>query len=187
MEFVEPIKEIGDIKAIKAILRQHSQRDVLFFVLGINTGITIRDLLSLKVKDVWDGNEPRKFLNITESHTFREKAFYLNRSAARELTTYLSNSNADQNDCLFKSKKNNNPITRQQAYRIVNQAAKDAGLTGKIGTHTLRKTFAYHAYQKGIAISIIAKILNHHSSSETLRYIGIDKHENNTVKVDVNL
>ncbi|WP_077324499.1 tyrosine-type recombinase/integrase [Virgibacillus siamensis] len=187
MEFVEPIKKPEDIKAIKELLRQHSQRDVLFFVLGINTGITIRDLLSLKVKDVWVHGEPKQFLTIPDFHTCQEKAFYLNRSVSRELTTYLSKNNADQNDYLFKSKKNNNPITRQQAYRIVNQAAKDAGMTGKIGTHTLRKTFAYHAYRKGIAISIIARILNHHSSSETLHYIGIDKHEKNIVKVDVNL
>jgi integrase len=53
--------------------------------------------------------------------------------------------------------------------------------------HTLRKTFGYHAYQKGIAISILMDIYNHHSPSETLKYIGINKDEKNVVKVDVNL
>lgn len=187
MEFVKPIKNLDDIKAIKKILKRHSQRDLLFFVLGINTGLRISDLLSLRVQDVWDGTKTRKFLLIKDFHTGIEKAFYLNRSVERELKTYLALVDLDQEDYLFKSKKNKNPITRQQAYRIVNQAAKDAGMTGKIGTHTLRKTFGYHAYRKGIAISFIAKIFNHHSSSETLRYIGIDKHEKHLVKVDVNL
>lgn len=187
MEFVEPIKKLDDIKAIKKILKQHSQRDLLFFVLGINTGLRISDLLSLRVNDVWDGAKVRNFLCITDNHTDEKKAFYLNKSVERELKTYLSIVDSDQQDYLFKSKKNDLPFTRQQAYRIVNQAAKDAGMTVKIGTHTLRKTFGYHAYRKGIAISFIAKIFNHHSSSETLHYIGIDKHEKHVVKVDVNL
>ncbi|WP_174615893.1 tyrosine-type recombinase/integrase [Virgibacillus ihumii] len=187
MEFVEPIKRLDDIKAIKKILKKHSQRDLLFFVLGINTGMRISDLLSLKVSDVWDDKKIRNFVCIMDSHAGEEKAFYLNKSVERELKNYLSSVDLDQQDYLFKSKKNNYPITRQQAYRIVNQAAKEAGMSEKIGTHTLRKTFGYHAYRKGIAISFIAKILNHHSSSETLRYIGVDKNEKQLVKVDVNL
>lgn len=187
MEFVEPIRRIDDIKKIKGILKRQSQRDLLFFVLGINTGLRISDLLSLRMNDVWDGVRIRKFIHITDPCTKEEKAFYLNKSVERELKIYLSGIDFDQMDYLFKSKKNNLPITRQQAYRIVNKAAKEAGMTGKIGTHTLRKTFGYHAYRKGIAVSIIANILNHHSSYETLHYIGIDKNEERLVKVDVNL
>ena len=93
----------------------------------------------------------------------------------------------EESDYLFKSRKNNNPITRQQAYRIINQAAREVGIEGNIGTHTLRKTFGYHAYRKGIAISILTKLFHHQSSAETLRYIGIDKNENYPIKVDVNL
>lgn len=187
MEFVEPIKRLADIKEMKRILKRQSQRDLLFFVLGINTGLRVSDLLSLRVNDVWDGTGIRKFIHITDPCTGEVKAFYLNKSVERELKTYLSGNSFNQMDYLFKSKKDNHPITRQQAYRIVNKAAKEAGITGKIGTHTLRKTFGYHAYRKGIAISIIAKIFNHHSSSETLHYIGIDKNEDHPVKVDVNL
>ena len=89
---------------------------------------------------------------------------------------------------LFKSKKNDLPITRQQAYRIINNAAKEVGIIENVGMHTLRKTFGYHAYQKGVAISIIKRIFNQHSTAETLKYIGIDKSENSPpIKVDVNL
>ena len=62
MEFVDPIKNIAEIKAMKQVLRQHSQRDLLFFVFGINTGIRVSDLLSLKVSDVWDGKAVKEFL-----------------------------------------------------------------------------------------------------------------------------
>jgi integrase len=187
LEYVNPIKDIEDIWTMKRILREHSQRDLLFFVLGINTGIRISDLLSLKVNDVWDGKAMKEFIYIDDESSGEKKAFFLNKSVERELKIYLSLDHFEPEDYLFKSKKNNQPITRQQAYRIVNQAGRDAGIPGKIGTHTLRKTFGYHAYRKGIAISILSKIFNHHSSTETLRYIGIDKNEEQIVRVDVNL
>lgn len=87
----------------------------------------------------------------------------------------------------YLNQKNNHPITRQQAYRIINHAAKEVGIQEKIGTHTLRKTFGYHAYRKGVAISILKNIFNQHSTAETLKYIGIDKNEQKLIKVDVNL
>lgn len=44
-------------------------------------------------------------------------------------------------DYLFKSRKGQNePITRIQAYRLLNAVAEKIGLE-EIGTHTLRKTF----------------------------------------------
>ena len=52
MEYVDPIRDINKINAIKRNLQQKSPRDFLLFVIGINTGIRVSDLLSLKVGDV---------------------------------------------------------------------------------------------------------------------------------------
>jgi site-specific recombinase XerD len=187
VEYVDPIKDIEQINAIKIILQKHSQRDLLLFVLGINTGVKISDLLFLKVEDVWDGTKMKEFLYIRDEKSEEKKAFYLNSRVEMVLETYLTHSSFKCNDFLFKSKKNDQPITRQQAYRIINHAAKEAGVPGKIGTHTLRKTFGYHALHKGIAISILMSIYHHHSPAETLRYLGVDKYEKYLIKVDVNL
>ncbi|ASV68858.1 tyrosine-type recombinase/integrase [Cytobacillus sp. FSL W7-1323] len=187
MEFVDPIKDIEDINKIKSELRLHSQRDVLLFVLGINTGIRVSDLLFLKVKDLWEEEGLKEFLYIKDEKNGDSRAFYLNNSILKELASYMKLFKLNDNDYLFKSKKNKQPITRQQAYRIINQAAKKVGVQGKIGTHTLRKTFGYHAYRKGIAISILMNIYNHNTPAETLRYIGIDKFDKKLIKVDVNL
>lgn len=187
MEYVNPIKDIDKINAIKHNLRKQSLRDLLFFVLGINTGIRVHDLLSLKVKDIWDGDNIKEFLYICDAKNEEQKAHYINNQVKTVLNSFLNSREFKANEYLFKSKKNELPITRQQAYRIINQAAKDVGITGKIGTHTLRKTFGYHAFRKGIAISIIMSIYNHQTHAETLRYIGIDKDEAQLIKVDVNL
>ncbi|MCM3570550.1 tyrosine-type recombinase/integrase [Neobacillus mesonae] len=187
MECVSPIKEISQINAIKEKLQRQSLRDYLLFVFGINTGIRVHDLLSLKVSDIWDGEEVREFLTLSAEKDDSPKVHYLNQQVKNALEQYLAGGVFHGEDFLFKSKKNNLPITRQQAYRIINGAAKEVGITEKIGMHTLRKTFGYHAYRKGIAISILMDIYNHHTHAETLRYIGIDKDEEPYIKVDVNL
>lgn len=187
MEFVNPIRDIENINAIKDILRKHSQRDLLLFVFGINTGIRVSDLLSIKVTDIWDGERVREFLYLRDEKSDETSAHYINHVVQGELEKYLSIHDFNESDYLFRSKKSNQPITRQQAYRIIHNAAKEVGIPDNIGMHTLRKTFGYHAYRKGIAISILMRIYHHHSPSETLKYIGIDKHDKHLVKVDVNL
>lgn len=187
MEYVEPIRDIESINKMKKVLANQSQRNLLLFVLGINTGIRVSDLLQLKVRDVWDREGIKEFLYLKDKNTEEMKAYYLNTNVQKELAKYLQQIHLQEDDYLFKSKKDNEPITRQQAYRIINHAAKEVGIEGKIGMHTLRKTFGYHAYRKGIAISLLMEIYNHHSPSETLKYIGIDQNDKRFVKIDVNL
>jgi integrase len=74
------------------------------------------------------------------------------------------------------SKKGVGPITRVQAYRILNRAARDCGLD-EIGTHTLRKTFGYHFYKANQNVVMLQQLFNHSSPSITLRYIGITQDE----------
>lgn len=186
MEFVEPIREIESINQIRSLLKQKSQRDYVLFVLGINTGLRISDLLNLTVDDVWDGKRVREFLTL--SNNPEGKAIFLNNNVRHALCAYVGDSDLGSDSFLFRTKKHNKPITRQQAYRIINQAARSVGIQGKVGTHTIRKTFGYHAYSKGIAVSIIQGIFGHASPSETLRYLGIDKEASKgLIRVDVNL
>jgi len=188
VEYVNPIRDIETIQKMKRVIGSHSTRDLLLFVLGINTGISLNDLLNLKVSDIWDGTKMSEFLEIIDEKTGEVKTFYLNSKVEEALLEYLSKNECESDDYLFKSKKNHNqPITRQQAYRIINNAAKEVGISEKIGTTTLRKTFGYHAYYKGVAISLIKSIFNHNSTAETLKYIGIEKNDKLPIKVDVNL
>ena len=89
MEYVNPIKKVADIKAMKQLLRQHSQRDLLFFVFGINTGMRVSDLLTLKVEDVWDGKKIKEFVSLKGGQTDEATDFYINHSVKEELKKYL--------------------------------------------------------------------------------------------------
>jgi integrase len=187
LEYVNPIRDLETINAMKMILRKQSQRDLLLFVFGINTGIRVSDLLSLKMMDVREENQIKEFLFLKDEKSGQTRAHYINHSIKQELEMYLSTLELTDDDYLFRSKKNHLPITRQQAYRIIHKAAEQVGIEEKIGMHTLRKTFGYHAYRKGIAISIIMDIFHHQTPSETLRYIGINKQDQELIKVDINL
>ena len=85
------------------------------------------------------------------------------------------------------SRKNKGFLLRQQAYKIINNVAKEVGIKEKIGTHTLRKTFGYHAYNKGYDIAIIQMLFNHSSPSVTLRYIGITQDNLDDVYLSLDL
>ncbi len=61
------------------------------------------------------------------------------------------------------------------------------GIKDRIGTHTLRKTFGYHAYKMGMDLSVIQKLLNHASPSITLSYIGITRDDLDNVYLSLNL
>ena len=56
MEFVEPIRDRETINLVKRILKEHGTRDYLLFLMGINSGLRISDILKLKVKDVLNKN-----------------------------------------------------------------------------------------------------------------------------------
>lgn len=181
LKYVNPIRDVRLIQQMKQVLRKRSERDYLLFVFGINTGIRINDLLHLKVRDVWDGKKVVEFLQL------RNQTFYINEKVKQAIEHYLTIHHLSLDHYLFPSKKDHKPITRQQAYRIINSAAKKVGIQERIGTHTIRKTFGYHAYQKGIAISLIQSVYGHSSTTETLRYIGIDPKDRQPMRIDVNL
>lgn len=78
MNTVEPIREMKHIQAIRTVLRDQSIRNELLFVLGINSGLRISDILTLKAGDVFRApGKPRNDLGIVEKKTGKTKRFYL--------------------------------------------------------------------------------------------------------------
>jgi integrase len=168
MEYVQPIRDKNKIERIKEILKHQSYRDYFMFVMGMNTGLRISDFLQLKVADI----KNKTHITIMEKKTGKDKRFPINGNLRTEIGAYVAA--LDEQDFLFPSKKTDKPITRIQAYRILNDAAAKVGLQ-EIGTHTLRKTFGYHFYQKTKDVALLQELFNHSAPSVTLRYIGINQ------------
>lgn len=170
MTTVDPIRKKTDIEKIKSVLLKMSYRDYLFFEVGINTGLRISDILKLKVSDI----RGKYYIELKEQKTGKMKKFRMNSVLKAELENYIMTKNDD--NYVFESlRTSGNPLERTRAYRILNQAAKIAKLSMKIGTHTMRKTFGFHFYRQTKDIALLQVLFNHSSPSVTLRYIGIDQ------------
>ena len=187
MEFVQPIRSLKQIETIKKLLKQQSLRDYCLFVLGINSGLRISDLLKLKISDVSEHGKVKDRIRLRETKTNKFKDFPISDNAKSAIREYLKSRQYNENEPLFISRKNKGFLMRQRAYKILNEAARSIGIKEKIGTHTLRKTFGYHAYNNGYDISLIQKLFNHSSPSITLRYIGITQDEMDNVYMNLDL
>lgn len=187
MEFVQPFRDLKQIDTIKKLLKQQNLRDYCLFVLGINSGLRISDLLKLRISDVSEKGKPKDRIRLRESKTNKFKDFPISDNAKSAIKEYLKTRTIAENEPLFISRKNKGFLLRQQAYRILNDVARLVGIKDKIGTHTLRKTFGYHAYNNGYDIAIIQKLFNHSSPSITLRYIGITQEQMDDVYLSLDL
>lgn len=167
---VEPIRSKKDIKKVEKILEAQSKRNLLLFVMGINFGLRITDILSLNVGDVKDKN----FIELYEKKTGKYKKIPVNSRLKPMFDEYTKGRKI--NEPLFLSYRNKR-LDRITSYNIIKEACRLAGLEEVVGTHTMRKTFGYHHYKKYNDVALLQKIFNHSSLAITLRYIGIDQEE----------
>ncbi|MFJ8265556.1 tyrosine-type recombinase/integrase [Peribacillus asahii] len=166
---VQPIRRLDQIESMKkALLKYCSYRDYMMFTIGINIGLRIGDLLQLCVKDLLDGTH----IVIVEQKTDKVKRFLINPQLRKEVRKYVRKMKLKSDDYLFPSRKGAGPITRVQAYRVLNKAAEMADVPD-VGTHTLRKTFGYLHYQKFKDLALLQQILNHSNQKDTMIYIGL--------------
>lgn len=183
MNEVQPIRKKADIQLMKKYLG--TGRNRLLFTIGINVGLRISDLLELKVSDLlFEDGSLRDYIRVNEEKTDKNRRLTLNSSIKKELKACGITEYSDA--YLFPSRKGNKPISRVQAWRILNDAATKIGIE-EIGTHTLRKTFGYHAYKQGAPIALLMRIFKHSSAAVTLAYIGIQQDSINDVYNGLNL
>ncbi|MBL7572639.1 tyrosine-type recombinase/integrase [Staphylococcus saccharolyticus] len=171
MNHVESIKSKIDIYRLYQVLKERSVRDYLFFKFAIHTGIRLTDLLNMTVKQLKSqkkGNIRTSWI-VEYEPTIKVK---IPDDLLQEMKDYIEELRLEDEDFTFRSTRTHQCLSRQQAYRIVHHAAERLDLQ-HVGLTTLRKTFAYHAFQSGISISIIQKYLGHRTIQETKKFIGL--------------
>ena len=197
MDFVQPIRDPKKIAQIKNQLKGAARfRDLLLFVMGINTALRISDLLNLTIGQLVDERGAiRQTFTIKEEKRGKRNVVTINASIREALALYLTEFEAIQANpahFVFFSTKHadhdyTRPLTRERAWQLVSQMCRAAGLSGNYGTHTLRKTWGYHARKSGVPMEIIMEKLNHTSFAMTKRYLGITDDELRQTAENLNL
>jgi integrase len=186
MKFVEPIRSIQKLNEIKSLLRDKwNIKDLLLIEHGINSALRVSDLLSLRIGDVIDDNwQPRDHYFIKELKTRKVSKVHITPKVKETIVLYQkkypSVASMPSNYIFFQSRSNEkwlNPISRQQARKIINKVCRAVWLTWQYWWHTLRKTRWYQARKKWISLPIIQEKLNHSSLSITKRYLWITDDE----------
>lgn len=191
----DPIRDMKDIFRISEyLINQKRYRDNMLFIVGINFGLRVSDLLVLRFADLIDPDCTFKdsfaILEKKTSNTRKIKQnryISINTAVVEAVTLYLENTpDVKLSDYLFRSESNrggnqNKPIHRNSVDRILKGIGNDLELGIHMSTHTLRKTFGLHQMVMSgndpRKLLLLQKIFGHSTSAMTLEYIGITSDE----------
>ena len=199
---VEPIRDEHTLIAVKKILKHMSLREWALFAFGINAALRISDLLGLRVGDVIgsDGSVCDQ-LDCTVAKTGRHLKVHLPPNAQDALQEYLEKGHPfpkkldaplfPANPSAVRHKTADTParkpVSRQWVNKVLKEAVERVEPDLDVGTHTMRKTWGYHAHQRHIPLGTIMDKLGHRSPSVTLRYLGINDDEVKRATLELNL
>ena len=154
------------------------------FMIGVSTGGRISELLSLTIGDVWQNQQPVSDLLFDKSIVKGgevSRAVPVNsdgRNAIESLIGWHSEKykTIAPTRPLFPSRNKNGTVAmnRQTAHEMLKKAFIDAGLNGKLATHSLRKSFAQRLYEESADIYLVQELLGHKNVSTTQKYLGVN-------------
>lgn len=178
---------MSDVKRMYSqLLINATPREAECFLIGCNLALRAGDLLKLRFDQLTDTH-----VTIIEQKTKKRKEFPVTkmvRDAVERLRIYYAEGG------FYKSKTDWKPTylfqsTSARTYHLCQpiciqwlglrykEAAKDLGFKVNINTHSMRKTYGYHAYENGADIHYLQAMFNHYHSRVTLKYIGVTKTE----------
>lgn len=195
MESVDPIRDKRAVAAMAGYLRSWSVKYYLLFEFGIHTGLRISDLRRLTyghvIEEYSSGRrrwaERIRIRELKTRKTNMERSILLKNTELGDIVKSCLSPITAWDDLtlpLFPSRVTGpegdiRSLGEWQVRHVLKKAADACGIPGRIGTHTMRKTFGYHYYKSTKDIAGLQSLFGHSSPSITLRYIGItqDDHD----------
>lgn len=162
----------------------YETRNRSLFLIGVSTGGRISELLSLTIGDVWQNATAVTDLLFDKSIVKGgevSRAVPVNSDGREAIEALIDWHRAKYATIapsrpLFPSRNQNGTVAmnRQTAHDMLKKTFMEAGLNGKLATHSLRKSFAQRLYEESSDIYLVQELLGHKNVSTTQKYLGVN-------------
>ena len=176
MNGCRPLTEAEAELVRKTFAGRYAARDRCLFLLGLYTGFRISELLRVRVRDVWRHGTAVHVLSLPRramkgQRTGRTMAVHEQARAAIAAWLAVMPQPWDDDTPLFRSQKGG-AMSRVQAWQILHDAYQANTLEGRLGTHSMRKTFAQRLYTRDHDALKVKHALGHQHLSTTEKYLA---------------
>jgi len=169
-----------EIKKLLEAINNRKSRLMISLLYGC--GLRVSELLNLKVNDL---NLNEKIGYIKQGKGRKDRIFNLPEFLFKELKEQAENQKSQGKEFLFSGKQGK--LTERNIQKIVQNAAKKAGINKQVHPHTLRHSFATHLLESGVDIRMIQELLGHADLSTTQIYTHISNEEIKKIKNPLDL
>jgi integrase len=150
-------------------------RDLALFNLAIDSKLRGCDLVSLRVRDVYQGAAVASRAIVMQRKTQRPVQFEITEAARESIHAWVARSQLRATSHLFPGRGDESHLSTRQYSRVVKDWVRSVGLDStRYGTHSLRRTKATLIYKRTKNIRAIQLLLGHTKLESTVRYLGIE-------------
>jgi len=150
-------------------VRSLKHRTILMVAYG--AGLRVSEVTHLKVSDV---DSQRSTLRVRDGKGQKDRDVMLSPRLLASLRQYWK-AVRPQGDFFFPGARPHRPITRVAVFHACQAAAKAAGITKRVGPHTLRHSFATHLVEAGTDVRMVQALMGHRSLHTTSVYFHVSR------------
>lgn len=185
--YENPVRELSLLKQKKEVVETFSRdqlkdllrqpdlgtftgfRDYTIMLLLIETGVRVRELTDICVKDIrWEDSQIR-----IDGKGYKERLVPIQATMKRQLRKYVQVRGDVPNEALFVTI-DNTPLTIRQVQNRLRQYGRKANIKNvRCSPHTFRHTFAKMSVQNGADVFALQAVLGHTSLDMVRNYVNL--------------
>lgn len=159
-----------EINRLLVALKKSSERDYVFGLLLVSTGLRISEVWQLSWCDFLEGPNDTVFINVLRKGGKRQ-LLPLRQDVFKVIKSYMSKELDQQDQSPLFLNPSHRRISADGLRDIVESGAKRAKISKKVTPHTLRHSFATNSLSNGADLRDVQAYLNHASITTTQIYL----------------
>jgi site-specific recombinase XerD len=148
----------------------------MILLLLYSTGLRRTEASQLKIADI---DSKRMVIHVHEGKNSRDRELPLTPKLLEALRAYWRACKVKPKVYLFptrfKTTDDERPITDKAVWHACRESARRAGLSKRLGPHTLRHTFATHLIESGTDLPTIQLLMGHQKLQDTTLYVHLSR------------